>query len=121
MKRLDEILDNPRRGNGAYRVPEGYFDTLNKRIMDSLPAEEKQPARTLFVSLPRLRYAAAACLVGVVLGVGALAFHYNSDTGDTQLAQTPAQQGALSEEYIKECMDYAMLDKDDVYMYLAEQ
>ena len=39
MTRMNEILDKPYRDNGAYRVPEGYFSTLNKRIMDALPEE----------------------------------------------------------------------------------
>lgn len=42
MTRMNEILDKPYRDNGAYRVPEGYFSTLNKRIMDALPEEQKQ-------------------------------------------------------------------------------
>lgn len=42
MRKTDEILDRPYRDNGAYRVPEGYFSTLNKRIIDALPEDKPQ-------------------------------------------------------------------------------
>ena len=60
MTRMNEILDKPYRDNGAYRVPEGYFSTLNKRIMDALPEEQKQRKGRHITLRLRFRYAAAA-------------------------------------------------------------
>lgn len=60
MRRTDEILDKPYRDNGAYRVPEGYFSTLNKRITDALPEDKPKRKGALIAFLPRMKYAAAA-------------------------------------------------------------
>lgn len=121
MRRTDEILDRPFKDSGAYRVPEGYFSTLNKRIMDSLPQQEEKKGRIRLAILTHKRYAAAACLVGALLGIGAMVFDAGNGREAQQMADSDALQETLSDEYVKECMDYAMLDNHDVYLYLADQ
>lgn len=126
MRKPNEILDRPYRDNGAYRVPEGYFNTLGQRIMDAVDAEEQTAATTAkkqtkgrFILMPRIKYAAAACLTALLMGMGTLAyFAYDSNSTDMT---AESSQTSESEEYVKECMDYAMLDNNDVYMYVASQ
>lgn len=37
------------------------------------------------------------------------------------MAAADTQQEAITDEYVTEFMDYAMVDNNDVYLYLAEQ
>lgn len=100
----EELMLKERFGKDAgFRVPEGYFDSFNKQIMESLPA--KRPAL-----LVRLRpIAAAAALFGAIAGVGLW-------VGGNEVQQTVAQQtkAIQSEE------DYYIFDNDDIYAYLAD-
>lgn len=121
MRKTDEILDRPYRDNGAYRVPEGYFSTLNKRIIDALPEDKPQHKGIRITFLPRMKYAAAACISVAIMGAGALALHLNNPGNKAEPAMAKAQQEEITEEYVKEFMDYAMVDNNDVYLYLAEQ
>ena len=121
MRKTDEILDRPYRDNGAYRVPEGYFSTLNKRIIDALPEDKPQRKGIRITFLPRMKYAAAACISVAIMGAGALALHLNNPGNKAEPAMANAQQEEITEEYVKEFMDYAMVDNNDVYLYLAEQ
>ena len=121
MTRMNEILDKPYRDNGAYRVPEGYFSTLNKRIMDALPEEQKQRKGRQITLRLRFRYAAAACMAGLIVGFGAFFIHNGNDAGTAALAASEAQNDVITDDYVKECMDYAMVDDNDIYTYLAEQ
>src|SRR5574344_423796 len=119
MRRIEEILERPYREDGAYRVPEGYFNTLNKRIMDAIPEERHVQKKTRFTFLSRTKYAAAACITGLLMVTGTLAFYFNGSGNKTELAESEAQQETITDEYMKECMDYAMVDNNDVLLYLA--
>lgn len=122
MTRKDEILNKPYSDNGAYRVPEGYFSTLNQRILDRLPEEQPQAKAKVFRIRSRYKYAAAACMAGIIIGVGALFFHNHLNENAAQIAAVEAAETeTISDEYMRECMDYAMVDNNDIYTYLAEQ
>lgn len=121
MRRTDEILDKPYRDNGAYRVPERYFSTLNKRITDALPEDKPKRKGALIAFLPRMKYAAAACTAAVIMGAGTWAFHLHDSGKAARMAAADTQQEAITDEYVTEFMDYAMVDNNDVYLYLAEQ
>lgn len=100
----EELMLKERFGKDAgFRVPEGYFDSFNKQIMENLPA--KRPAL-----LVRLRpIAAAAALFGAIAGVGLW-------VGGNEVQQTVAQQ-TKTLQYED---DYYTLDNDDIYAYLAD-
>lgn len=132
MAKIREILDRLDCDNGmaqgakekagsAYKVPEGYFETLNKRIMEAIPKETRQRNNIYMAFLSKRKYAVAACLTGLVIGTGLLAFHTwnKQDTISTTIAEV--QQETITDEYIKECMEYAMVDDNDLYAYLADQ
>lgn len=127
MINISHILEEPYVDKGYYAVPDGYFNTLHDRIMnrieeDSLCSDKSiknEPAKmeVLFGGLWR-KYAAVACLVGVISIVGFGILKYN----DNKSSQHAEQQSAVvTEQYYDEYMEYAMVDNDDIYTYLAEQ
>ena len=127
MTDISHILEEPYVDKGSYTVPDGYFNTLHDRIMnrieeDSLCTDKsiKNKPIKLKVLLGGLwgRYAAAACLVGVMSVVGFGLFKYN-DNKANQLAEQ--QNAVVTEQYYDDYMEYAMVDNDDIYTYLAEQ
>lgn len=92
----------------AFRVPDGYFDTLTERIMDSLPQQPKQKRLTL---VPRLwRYAA-----GVAVCVGIATTLYITGSSHNRLVQQQQER----EEYINEALDYTMMDNMQIADYLT--
>ena len=94
-----------------FRTPDGYFDQFATRMMAQLP--EQQPvARTVSITVRRWLYAAACVAVLVVVG---LSFLFQQQSPDE------TQQMAVSDSYIEEAADYAMLDNADIYQLLAEE
>jgi len=108
IKKMTEGAPNP------FRVPDGYFENFTSRVMKALPAQEaKTERKTLFLS-HLWRYAAA---IVIVLAFG-LAFLYSEKKGET-VAES-AQQEYYQEEYINDALDYAMVDNQEIEMYLTE-
>ena len=119
----DEDILRERFGNkNPFTVPEGFFDSFAEKMMQQLPetecakpvVDEKRPS-----IIKRLRpYAIAASLT--LLLVSAATILYNRPNEQpAQLAATPTAQ--QSQEYtIDQIADYAMLDNQDFYSYLAD-
>ncbi|MDO4171484.1 MAG: hypothetical protein Q4E63_07710 [Prevotellaceae bacterium] len=121
MRKMEEILNKPYRDHGAYRVPEGYFDSLNRRVMDALPDGERQTPRGLRLWLTtKARYAAAACIAAAAMLAGT-AVYYAHDGAEQETVTAAIQQETMTDDYVQECMDYAMVDGNDLYSYLSEQ
>ena len=106
-------------------VPEGYFDTLTSRVMANIPSDETKVVsiiptnKTYFV---RWTSIAAACIVGAFISVNV----FNSKTpsvDNTQLLSSNTVVGEYEdmydETYQQEVLDYAMVDYNDVYNYMA--
>lgn len=144
---MREILDR-NKSNNAYRVPEGYFSNLNARIMQSVkdaesttpvnatattPKDAKAAQKTtggIFHLSPRYRYAVAACFTVAIVIAGIVAFNYTPNNEEQSIVdnidkiannQQQNNNEMYSEEYQQECLEYAMVDNDDMYIYLAEQ
>lgn len=93
-----------------FRVPEGYFDRLTGEVMAKLP--EKKPARR-FMLRPWLAAASIACVA--IAGVG---LYFNRQAAvPAEEPQTAAV--VLSDSYIDEAADYAMMDHQDIYACLT--
>ena len=121
---FNDIFDKEQLKQNPFKVPEGYFDTLNTRIMDNVArqaAAEKseKPAQAKKVHMHVLRWAAAcAC----VLIVGASAVIYTFKDTDTLEAPATAQQSSFtSDDAFNQAADYTMLDNHDMYQMLAEE
>ena len=100
-----------------FRSPEGYFDQFTANIMAQLPerslkVEDQQPVAKKVAMPVRHWFYAAACVAALI--VTAFSFHFHEE-GNSQ------QQVAVSENYIDEAADYAMLDNSDIYQLLAEE
>ena len=103
-----------------FRVPDGYFDNLPDRIMESLPER-----RVRVVGMRRkLRYRygivgmAAASVCAVVFGLNL--FLSKQDAQSHHLIGTQ-ESYASSNSYniIDQTADYSMLDNEDIYAYVS--
>ena len=92
-----------------FKVPEGYFDSFAEHVMVLLP-EEKPKAKRMVI---RAWMYAAACLLVILFSA---TVYFSNQNNDTQ--EAPAV--AVSDQYIDEAVDYAMIDNDDIYALLAE-
>ncbi len=115
-----------------FKTPEGYFDTLNDRIMDRIDKEtaktedeEKETAdQVKIVSMkqkqPVVHYAirwavaAAACLALVFIGVN----YYEQENKNIAQNQTAVTED-YDDEYGEDMISYSMMDGSDVYCYLS--
>ena len=101
-----------------FRTPEGYFDQFTANIMAQLPekplaAVPQQPVAKKVAMPIRHWFYAAACVAALL--VTAFSFHFHE--ADT----VQPKHVAVSETYIDEAADYAMLDNMDIYQLLAEE
>ena len=127
MTNINNILERPYVDNGSYTVPNGYFNTLHDRIMERVDKESlcsKNSTMTsttkmeVFSMKPWFKYAAAACLIAAVSILGIGVFYHQNDK-ENHIAEQ--QDAVITEQYYNDCMEYAMVDNDDIYTYLAEQ
>lgn len=101
-----------------FRTPEGYFDQFTANVMAQLPerslkvADQQPVAKKVAMPLRHWFYA-AACVAALL--VTAFSFHFH------EVDKGQPQQVAVSESYIDEAADYAMLDNMDIYQLLAEE
>ncbi len=104
-----------------FRVPKGYFDTLNARILNELkidPQEKAVPARTIPLWH---RYRAAAISVAASVLIGCFAFGAWMHGGSRSSSQgTQAVSTAASSTSLDAMMNYSMMDTEDMYSYLAD-
>jgi len=106
-QRIDELGGR----NNPFRVPEGYFEQFDARLMARLPRTEKKAKEVRL--MPRLwRYAAA---VLIIVGVGS-AIVWNRQSS----APIAYNEDVEMEEYYNEALDYAMVDNMEIAAYLTE-
>lgn len=118
-KNIEHILDEGRAERNPFLVPEGYFDNLTARVMDSIPAEapaKKTKARIVPMRIVRW---AAACVCFVAVCTTAY-IHFNPATNGAGNAADVAFVDDSNDDIIQ-AADYAMLDNQDMYHLLAEQ
>jgi hypothetical protein len=112
-----------------FKVPEGYFESLSGRIMGNVSRSGMVPQSKRIVRMQVVKrvalYVMAACVVGLV-AVFVMPHHdvaANSEVASsaTSTSRTDADNDALvyDEDFQLDVLDYAMLDYDDVYTYLA--
>lgn len=116
----EDILKTTFGKANPFRVPEGYFDNLEKRVMSNLPNVEvsKQTVAHKISLWKQLRpYLAAASFLGFMAG-GYLVYHnYNSEA---PLPVNSVSSITHSEDYnLDSAVDYVMMDNEDFYAYIA--
>lgn len=124
MKTEEKLIEMFGREN-HFKVPEGYFDTLSDSIISQLPEEPvAQQVKMSVWKKYRVRLLAAACVVSVLFSAG-LYISLN-DRGNvpqtTYLSATNLTETTIeSEDAFDEMADYVMVDKEDMYAYIAEE
>jgi len=104
-----------------FKVPEGYFEQLEKSVMQNLPEQPVTNKPATKRSLRILRWAACAT---AVIAVAAVCYNKVDDKALRSQSQavTAAASSVTSGDYtLDEVSDFAMLDKEDIYAYLSEE
>ncbi|MBQ7419778.1 MAG: hypothetical protein IJV17_03435 [Prevotella sp.] len=113
MMNEENILRERMSKENPFRVPEGYFDDFANQVMAMLPEREQKPVAKRVLLRPWM-YAAACLLVAVFC----VTVYFSRMTADEPV-ETP-QIAAVSETYMDEAADYAMLDNAEIYACLAD-
>lgn len=132
---LEEQLLSEFGNRRPFKSPDGYFDNLETRIMSQITAKETEANEDTQISkkgnttsFKRLRpLMIAASFIGLII-IGVITMHFFQDNEQLQqnksIAATPtattAKEESVDTEYLDEAVEYMMLDKDDVYAYLAD-
>ncbi len=117
MKEMDtDIKLKQRYGNSNhFRVPAGYFEAFNARMMNLLPERETGPV-LLGWHRYRLLLCAAASVCGLVFGVNVFLNHYEGKPSP-RVAKT--YEVVAHDRQVDEMADYLMLDADDMVSYMV--
>lgn len=106
-------------GGNPFRVPEGYFESFNRRLNERPEMQRKQAADS------RLLWRVAAA-VAVAVGLSLtllLTYSDNRRTDDTQgmmmAVASAADEQQYSDDYVYEVMDYAMVGNMEIEDYLT--
>ena len=121
---FNDIFDKEQLKQNPFKVPAGYFDSLNTRIMENVARQasaqkSEKPAQTQNVRMHVLRWA-AACACVLVIGVSAVLFTFK-DTDTSEVPATAQQSFFTSDDAFNQAADYTMLDNHDMYQMLAEE
>ena len=105
-----------------FRTPDGYFEEFEKSIMLKIPSQPKT-AKSLSIRRYLRLTACAACIAAVM--VSTLFFLGNIHTNpEKHVANASLDSGSLqtnSDYIMDEMSDYAMLDNDDFYSFIADE
>ena len=128
MDREEDFLKQKFGKTRSFRVPEGYFDAFASSIMEQLPEnvdghdmiiEEKAKVVPLKARWRRVaRVAAAACLCGLLFGVGTM--FMNRTDGNTSQYVSANNQLNTSTSELDQMADYTMIDVGDMYAYVSD-
>ncbi len=126
MDKVDKHIEAAFGRKAPFKVPESYFDDFAARMMDQLPRQDAARQAVIRDLKPsgwkRYRKAiavAAASVVAGMMGVGTYLHHDKATSDKGQLAGT-VSQATSSYSSADAFADYAMLDSDDMYAYMAD-
>lgn len=118
-----DIFDTKDLKNSPFKTPDGYFDSLESRILANAgiaPKEEKRSSKVARIFALRPVRWAAACIC--VLAVTATAYFFTIESKDDMMAHSTDMEMELnSNDAFNEAAEYAMLDSHDIYLMLAEE
>lgn len=121
----EELLLKQKIGNQRpFKVPEGYFDSLGRSLMQNVVEAAVQDKRsTIRVFMRPLKW--VACFAAVLFVSGTIYFNNNADkASNINLADNISENissSAYADYILDEIYDYAMLDNDDIYSYVANE
>ncbi len=119
-KKLQQLRHIAPPEHKPFRVPEGYFDTLQSRVMSSIKQDKQVRATptksSVVLHLTWGRLAIAAAFTGCVFLAGITFFHQK----DTTTALPSKNMVITSDiEYTDEMLDYTMLSNSEIEYYLT--
>ena len=108
----------------AFKVPENYFNTLSDRIMSNLPEQEthieepliETPVISMWSRMKPFTYL-AAMIIGALL---IIRIALPGDNGVTDEFTEHFDIEEVSDQFIYETIDGAMLDDYTLHLYLTE-
>lgn len=107
--------------NEGFKTPESYFDTVNSRVMNSLPKKDitnnEVEEVTRWMKLKPISYL-AAMFVGAALIIK-IALPTFATQEDVVVAEVVDIESA-SDMFIQETIEGAMFDDYSMYVYLSE-
>lgn len=137
-QKLHTCMRTSPRGHNPFRVPDGYFATLQGRITDRInnmePAQKRREGTvtkaeasgrttlSLHATQHRklwMRLTVAAMLTGVVSVIGTMLYHQHPDATPMPVENTTSMSDVTDMEYGDEHLDYAMLSNSDIEYYLT--
>ena len=117
MNREEKYLRQKFGNETPFRVPDNYFSDFTAKMMEQLP---ETTARTVTMQTSRWQrwrpFVAAASVCAIIFGSGL--FYFNHQT-ETDASYTAANSTAV-ESTLDQAADYAMIDNNDIYSYLAD-
>ena len=101
-----------------FRVPEGYFENLTARIMDSLPEKEakKEPVKISLRKRMTPWLYVAAMLCGITFGIRFFVNYNQRETDNLSTVQKKSEPISLSEDDIM----LSSVSNYELYEYLYE-
>lgn len=128
MERKEEYIRGKCGSRTPFRVPEGYFEHFTRQLMEKLPEQTPLTADVPQPVIGRKRYAwryAAAIVCGMALLSGSLYLTIGSPqqpTATAPLSQSVAESNGkeMTDDAFYEALDYAMVDNQEIAMYLTE-
>ena len=122
MKEEEDVLKKVGRDN-AFKVPEGYFESLTSEIMDKLPENQQPILKVKEVSrwdkFKPLLYM-AAMFVGAALIIRVALTDHRSDSTGVATATEAKPIDTESDEYINAVVEGSMMDDYSLYVYLTD-
>ena len=104
-----------------FSVPEGYFEKLEKGIMSQI---EPQGKILKHHSIRYLRIIAVAACTILAIITTVVYFNKNNSNADERVVNIPIDnmtQSVYTDYMVDELSDYAMLDNDDFYSFIADE
>ncbi len=124
MEKEEKYIEATFGRKAPFKVPEGYFDNFASSLMERLPEQGKQPqVQSPFLRPPvwvrwrKVIVVSAASLLVAMLGVGAYLQHEGAASEKERVAHAAPSSSYSSMDALT---DYAMLDSDDMYAYMAD-
>ncbi len=123
---MDEKIKKRCGKDNPFTTPEGYFDTLNERIMASVDnaMQEEQPEQRdrKVVALPVRKHSWTSWLTGAVAACAAVVLVFNLNTTDNNTPDDLAANDDMviyDDDYRTDALNYALVDNEDVFYYLS--
>ena len=120
MKEEDEIFKKVGNGN-AFKVPENYFENLTSEVMSKLPEKDnatpmKKEARKWDKIKPLLYMAAMFVGAALIIKVASIELGTTLSSGQVETGNAEI----VSDQYISEVVNGAMMDDYSLHVYLTE-